>query len=90
MNFEYDVIDTFDDGGQKVAQILSDNAIFIDCQYLHKDLYSMVFDLANLLREGNYGLFILARVRLNQILVYLRDELEVCEYVPEIDIKLRN
>ena len=90
MNFEYDVIDSFDDGGQKVAQILSDNAIFIDCQYLHKDLYSMVFDLANLLREGNYGLFILARVRLNQILVYLRDELEVCEYVPEIDIKLRN
>ena len=50
----------------------------------------MVFNLANLLREGNYGLFILARVRLNQILVYLRDELEVCEYVPEIDIKLRN
>lgn len=65
MDFDYNVIDSFDDSGNKIPQLLSHNAIFIDCAYLHKDLYSMVYDLALILKEHNYGLFVLARQRLN-------------------------
>lgn len=42
------------------------------------------------MREQNYGLFVLARNRLNQMLVYIRDDLEVCNQVPEIDIVLKD
>lgn len=65
VDFDYNVIDSFDDSGNKIPQLLAHNAIFIDCAYLHKDLYSMVYDLALILKEHNYGLFVLARQRLN-------------------------
>ena len=90
MNFEYDVIDSFEKSGSKIPEILSSNAMFIDCQYLHKDLYQIVYDLAVVLQKHNFGLFVMARSRLNQMLVFLRDELRVCEYVPEIDIVLKD
>ena len=90
MNFEYDMIDSFDDSGQKMPAILSHNALVIDCSYLHKDLYEMIFDMSVVLQEHNYGLFVLARSRLNQILVSVRDDLRVCEYVPELDIVIKN
>ena len=90
MDFTYNVIDSFDDNGNKVPQILSHNAIFIDCGYLNKDIYSIVYDLALILKEHNYGLFVLARKRLNELLVGIRDDMSACEYVPEIDIILKN
>lgn len=90
MDFEYDVVDSFEQSGQKVPSILAHNALFIDCHYLNKDFYSIVFDLALVLKQHNYGLFVLARSRLNQILVFLRDTLQVCEFVPEVDIVLKD
>ena len=51
MDFTYSVIDTFENSGQKIPDIIAHNAIFIDCAYLHKDLYSILFDLSQLLRE---------------------------------------
>ena len=71
-----------------MPDILSSNAIFIDCQYLNKDFYSIVYDSALTLQKHNFGLFVLARNRLNELLVFLRDDLRVCENVPEIDITL--
>ena len=90
MDFPYIVIDAFEDSGQKIPELIAHNAVFIDCAYMHKDLYSIVFDLSMLLKEQNYGLFVIARKRLNQILVYARDELNVCEYVPEVDIVVKD
>ena len=72
-----------------MPSILSSNAIFVDCKYLNKDFYEIVFNLALLLRQHNYGLFVLARQQLNQFLVFLRDDLRVCENVPEIDLVIR-
>lgn len=90
MDFTYSVIDAFEDSGQKIPDIIAHNAIFIDCAYLHKDLYSILFDLSQLLKEQNYGLFVIARKRLNQMLVYARDDLNVCNYVPEVDIVVKD
>lgn len=41
--------------------MLSHNAVFIDCGFLHKDIYDMVYDLSLVLKEHNYGIFVLAR-----------------------------
>ena len=90
MNFKYDVIDSFKDSGNKVPSVVAHNAVFIDCHYLHKDIYQMIFDLAIVLKDRNYGLFVLARQRLNELLVYVRDDLNVCEFVPEVDIVVKD
>ena len=90
MNFEYEVIDSFDDAGNKISQILSHNAVFVDCGYLNKDFYEIIYNLAIVLQQHNYGLFVLLRPRLNQLLVYMRDELKICDFVPEIDIVFKN
>lgn len=90
LDFKYKVIDSFDDAGNKVPSILSHNAIFIDCHYLNKDIYKMIFDVAIALKNHQYGLFIVARPRLNEILVYTRDSLNVCNVVPEVDIVMKN
>jgi hypothetical protein len=58
--------------------MLSHNAVFIDCGFLHKDIYDMVYDLALVLKEHNYGLFVLTRQNLNELLVYIRDEMRAC------------
>jgi len=88
--FDYYVLDTFSDIGNKAPIILAQNAIFMDCGYLHKDLYEIVYELALVLMKHNYGLFVLVRERLNQTLVYIRDELDACGYVPEIDIVFKD
>ena len=41
--------------------MLSHNAVFIDCGFLHKDIYETVYDLSLVLKEHNYGIFVLAR-----------------------------
>ena len=89
-DFDYQVIDSFDDAGNKAPEILTQNAIFVDCHYLNKDLYQVVYDLALVLQKHNYGLFVVARKNLNSMLVFIRDSLNVCEYVPEIDIVVKN
>lgn len=70
--------------------MLASNAIFVDCHYINKDLYDILFKGALVLREHNYGLFLLARQRLNEMLVYMRDDLDMCDYVPEIDIVFKD
>lgn len=70
--------------------MLSSTAIFVDCNYLHKDIYEILYNSSIVLRERNYGLFLLVRQRLNEALVFIRDDLNLCDYVPEIDIVFKN
>ena len=51
MDFKYEVIDSFTDAGQKVPEIIAQNAAFIDCSYLNNDIYSIIFDLSQILKE---------------------------------------
>ena len=90
MDFEYNVIDKFNDSGNKMPSILAENSVFVDCTYLNKDIYDIIFNLALTLKEHNYGLFVVARQRLNQLLVVVRDKLNLCEFVPEVDIVLKD
>ena len=50
----------------------------------------MVFDLAMIIKNNDYGLYIIMRPRFNQVLVNLRDNLNVCDAVPEVDIKFKD
>jgi len=61
LEFQYNVIDSFESAGNKVPAMLAPKAIFIDCNYLHKDLYQVLYGSALVLREHNYGLFLLVR-----------------------------
>ena len=54
------------------------------------DFYQMVFDLAMIIKNNDYGLYIIMRPRLNEVLVNLRDNLNVCDAVPEVDIKFKD
>ena len=69
LELHYKVIDSYDDIGNKAPMMLANNAIFIDCNYVNKDLYDIIYRFSLVLREHNYGLFVLARKKLNQILV---------------------
>ena len=51
MNFEYKVMDSYREGGQKVPELFAQNAVFVDCSYLHKDVYKMVYELSMILME---------------------------------------
>ena len=50
----------------------------------------MMYNTALVLRKHNYGLFLMVRKRLNEALIYFRDDLNMCEYVPEVDIVIKN
>ena len=43
-----------------------------------------------ILEERHLLLYSALRPRLNQILVYIRDELSVCDYAPEINVLLKD
>ena len=73
-----------------MSALISKNTIFIDCRYLHKDLYDIVFKLCKILEEKNILLFAALRPRLNQILIYIRDRLSVCDYAPEASVILND
>ena len=90
MDFTYTVIDDFEGAGQKIPEIIAHNAFFIDCSYMHNDFYQIIYDLALIIKEENYGLFVLARHRLNKALVFVRDSLNACDYVPEIDLVVKD
>lgn len=47
-------------------------------------------DFSLILKEHYYGVYMLVRKRLSQALAYIRDDLEVCNIVPEIDIILKD
>ena len=90
LEFKYNVLDSFEDVGNKVPSMLAPNSIFTDCNYLHKDIYQVLYDSALILRKRNFGLYLLVRKRLNEVLVYIRDDFNACEAVPEIDIVFKN
>ena len=90
MNFNYEVLDSFEESGNKISSILSHNAIFLDCSYLNKDFYQIIYDFSMVLKKHNYGIFVLVRQQLNQLLVSMRDEMNLCDFVPEIDIVLKD
>ena len=50
----------------------------------------MLFRVAQLIKESDYGLFLIVRPFLNKVMVQVRDDLNLCDAVPEIDIKLKN
>lgn len=54
------------------------------------DFYQMVFDMAMIIKNNDYGLYIIMRPRFNEVLVDLRDNLNVCDAVPEVDIKFKD
>ena len=90
LNFDYEILDSFEESGNKIASVMSHNAIFVDCTYLNKDFYQIIYDLALVLKNHNYGIFVLARQQLNHLLVSMRDEMNLCDSVPEIDIVLKD
>ena len=90
LSYAYKAIDQFDDGGGKVSRYVAKNTIFVDCGFLHNDLYDMVFQLAMILEERNIVLYTALVPRLNEILIYLRDRFSVCDYAPEINVLLSN
>ena len=90
MNFNYEVLDSFEESGNKITSVMSHNAIFVDCTYLNKDFYQILNHFTMVLKRHNYGIFVLARPRLNRLLVSMRDEINICDIVPEIDIVLKD
>ena len=90
LSYSYKAIDEFSSGGGKVSNLISKNTIFVDCKYLHKDLYDIVYELAMILEDKNIVLYAALRPRLNQILIYIRDRLSVCDYAPEVNVLLKN
>ena len=73
-----------------MSRYAAKNTIFVDCGWLHKDLYDIVYELAMILEQRNIVLYAALVPRLNQILVYLRDRFSVCDYAPEINVLLTN
>ena len=65
LSYTYKAIDDFDDGGGKVSNLISKNSIFIDCKYLHKDMYDIIFELAMILQDKHVLLYAALRPRLN-------------------------
>ena len=90
LSYSYKAIDEFSNGGGKVSNLISKNTIFVDCKYLNKDLYDIIYELAMILEDKNLILYSALRPRLNQILIYIRDRLSVCDYAPEINVLLKN
>ena len=85
LSYTYTAIDAFSDGGGKISNVIAKNSIIIDCKFLHKDLYDIIYTLAIMLQDKHIVLYSALRPRLNQILVYIRDRLSVCDYAPEIN-----
>ena len=73
-----------------MSKYIAKNTIFIDCGWLHKDLYDIVYELAMILERRNIVLYAALVPRLNEILIYLRDRFSVCDYAPEINVMLAN
>ena len=89
LSYTYKAIDEFNDGGGKIISFIAQNSVLIDCKWLYKDLYDIIYELAMILEEKHLVLYMSLRPRLNQILVYIRDELSVCDYAPEINALLK-
>ena len=63
VSFDYKVINEFETSGNKMPEILSHTAIFIDCRYLHFDMSEMINDLSELLKEANKVIYLLIEKR---------------------------
>ena len=57
----YNIVDIYDDSGLKIVSMLTDSSSIVDCRYINLDLYDSVLDVAKLLREHDYGLFLILR-----------------------------
>ena len=65
LELKYKVIDSFKDIGNKAPTILANNAIFVDCSYLNKDLYNIITKLKNVLKDHNMAIFLVMRKKIN-------------------------
>ena len=61
LEFNYKIVDIYDDSGLKIINMFADTSTIVDCHYIHEDLYEILLNLALLLRENDYGLFLIFR-----------------------------
>ena len=90
VSFDYKVINEFETSGNKMPEILSHTAIFIDCRYLHFDLSEMINDLSQLLKEANKVMYLLIEKRKDAFLQTLSTDNFACCHVPEVDVVLKD
>ena len=90
LNINYSVQGTFSDSGRKIANFLADANIFIDCGKMNMDVYKIVFDFSMILQEHYFSLFLTLRHSLNVLLVQIRDNLDICNYAPELNLIIKN
>lgn len=87
-SFKYRVNDTYTETGGKIPNALAQNSLFIDCHYMNKDMYQFVYSVSLQIKRRNYPLFLSLRTRLNKLLVFIRDEVNMCEYAMTLEAVL--
>ena len=62
--FDYRVLDSFEESGNKMPEILSYNSILVDCRYVQRDIVEMIDKLSKIVQESNYLIYSMVEKRL--------------------------
>ena len=90
VQFTYKVVEAFDSTGNKIPEVLSHNAIFVECSHVQKDIIEVMEGLAMLMKEFNLVFYAIIEQRLNSFVDLMEERRFACNYVPEIDIVLKD
>lgn len=90
VQFDYKVIASFEGSGNKVPKLLAQNAIFVECSHIQKDIKEMMQNLMAVFRGFSPTVYFLMQTSFENFLIQINDQKFICDYVPEIDFVLAN